>query len=281
MTIERLDGPTAELGEGPLWDPRIGRLWWVDIPASLLHCWDPESGDTGTVRCSEASLSLVVLGADGGLVGAVESGIVRIDTTSGATRPIGELTPGDGLRMNDGNVDPQGRLWVGSMANDFAPAAGSLFRVDSVGTETMVDGVTCSNGIGWSPSGDTMYHVDSGTRCLVAYDFDGSSGTISERQVIAEIGADESGPDGIAVDAEGAIWVAVWDGAAIHRYEPDGSLSEVVVTSVQRPTCPEFGGRDLDVLYFTAAADGEREPGGLFRVGEVGVRGLRPGVLAF
>ncbi len=271
---ERMDGPSAGLGEGPLWDARIGRLWWVDIDTSLLHCFDPVSGDTRTVVCAEPSLSMVVPSTDGGLVAAVESGLVRIDPATGLTTRISRLTPGVGLRMNDGNVDPQGRLWVGSMAYDYAPGGGALYRVTHDRHDRVLERVTCSNGVGWSPDGNVMYFVDTGSQRIVAFDFDGADGTIDGARTLVDIDPDDGGPDGIAIDVDGGIWVALWNGAEIRRYTADGRLDGRIATIAAHPTCPEFAGPALDVLYFTAADDSNGGAGGLFRVDDVGVRGL-------
>ncbi|MFK8024208.1 MAG: SMP-30/gluconolactonase/LRE family protein [Ilumatobacter sp.] len=274
MDIERIDGPIAELGEGPLWDHRRQCLWWVDIVASTLHRYDPASGVTDSVMCSEPFLSMVVPSADGGLVVATEEGIGSIDPSTGIVTRLGDASPGSGLRMNDGNVGPDGRLWVGSMHHDFIEGAASLFVVGADGrAATVLDDVTCSNGIGWSPDGSTMFYVDTFTTHLDAFDIDASTGAVSNRRAVVEFDPSCGGPDGIAVDADGAVWVALWDGAAVHRYLPDGTLDRVVEMPVSRPTCPEFGGVDLDVLYVTAAAD-DAAPGGLFRIEGLGVAGV-------
>lgn len=261
-----------------MWDDRTGRMWWVDIVASMLHCFDPSTGQTNSVDCDAPSLSLVVPTTGDGLVVAVESGLAEIDPSTGATTRIADLSPGVGIRLNDGNVDPQGRLWVGSMAYDFTTGAGALYRVENGSTTLMVHAVTCSNGIGWSPNGEVMYFVDTPTQQIVAYDFDGSNGTIHNKRPFVEIDANDGGPDGIAIDTEGGVWVALWNGAQLRRYDAAGRLAHVVATEAMHPTCPEFGGSDLNVLYFTAAADDDGSGGGLFRVDEVdsiGVRGLR------
>src|SRR6056297_1117803 len=273
MTVERIDGPNADLGEGPLWDHRGRCLWWVDITTSAVHRFDPATGVTTSVTCSERSVSMVVLASEGRLVVATERGLGVLDATTGGVERLGDLSPGDGIRMNDGNVDPSGRLWVGSMHLDFVTDAAALFVVDRHGHRTVLDAVTCSNGIGWSPDGSTMFYVDTFTMRLDAFDVDLATGEVSGRRAVVEFDPAQGGPDGIAIDAEGAIWVAVWDGGAVRRYLPDGTLDAVVEMPVARPTCPEFGGDDLDVLYVTAATD-EAAAGGLFRVGDVGVRGL-------
>lgn len=277
MTTHRIDGPGAALGEGPLWDERVGRLWWVDIVASILHCFDPDTGRTESVQCDEPALSLIVpVVGTNGLLASVESGLAEIDPSSGATSRVGDLSLDAGLRMNDGNVDPQGRLWAGSMAYDFALGAGALHRIEHGRHSVAVVDVTCSNGVGWSPDGELMYFVDTATQHVAVYDFDGSAGTIDNGRTLVEIDADDGGPDGIAIDADGGIWVALWNGGELRRYAPDGELTHVVVTAATHPTCPEFGGVDLDVLYFTAAAEDDGSGGGLFRLDDVGVSGLPP-----
>jgi sugar lactone lactonase YvrE len=180
--------------------------------------------------------------------------------------------------MNDGEVDPSGRFWAGTMELGAAPGRGSLYRLGPRGEVTRVlAGVSISNGLGWSPDERTLYYIDSPTQRIDAYDYDRSSGAIANRRTVAEIDPASGLPDGLAVDAEGCLWVALWGGSSLHRYTPDGRLDRAVALPVSQVTSCAFGGPDLDELYVTSAWVGleEREPaaGGLFRL-RPGVRGL-------
>ena len=187
------------------------------------------------------------------------------------------------VRMNDGACDPQGRFWAGTMAYDESPGAGVLYRLELDGSCTRVlTGLTISNGIGWSPDGATMYLADSGTGRVEAFDFDGGSGDISRRRTLVRIEQPGVVPDGLTVDEDGGIWVALWGGGAIQRYAPDGSVLATVRLPVDRPTSCAFGGPDRATLFVTTARAGldevalARQPdaGHLFRIDGLGVRGM-------
>jgi sugar lactone lactonase YvrE len=185
--------------------------------------------------------------------------------------------------MNDGACDPQGRFWAGSMAEDESAGAGALYRLGPDGScGKILDGLTISNGIGWRPDGRVMYLADSGAGCVDAFDFDGSSGDIARRRTIVRVTGLGAAPDGLTVDAHGEIWVAMWDGAAVRRYNAQGELLATLPMPVDRPTSCAFGGRDLATLFVTTARFGlepdalARQPdaGRVFRVDGLGVTGL-------
>jgi sugar lactone lactonase YvrE len=190
-----------------------------------------------------------------------------------------------GTRFNDGKCDPAGRFWAGTMAYDETPGAGTLYRLDPDGrVEPMLAAVTISNGLAWSLDGRTLYYVDSPTRRVDAFDHDPAGGMLTNRRPFVELGPGEPGvPDGITIDAEGHLWVAFWDGWAVHRYQPDGTLDAVVPDPVARPTSCAFGGVDLADLYVTSASIGlspaelaeQPHAGGIFRA-RPGVPGLAP-----
>jgi len=267
-----------ELGESPFWDERTGTLYAVDILRGAIVRFDPAGGGTETVAQLDGLVGAIVLREDGGLVAAVGTSIVLLDDESHST-VVAELPDADGVRFNDGACDPQGRFWVGTMALDDSSGRGTLYRYDERGLVPMVESVSISNGIDWSADGTRMYYVDSPSRCIDVFAFDARDGSLSDRQTLVEIDdAGASVPDGLTVDAEGHIWVALWDGWAVRRYRPNGVLDRVVELPVSRPTSCAFGGGELDDLYVTSARSGvtgQPHAGGVFAL-QPGVRGRAP-----
>jgi sugar lactone lactonase YvrE len=172
--------------------------------------------------------------------------------------------------MNDGKCDRAGRFFAGTKADDDTPQAGALYRLENGEVTQLLDNVTISNGIGWSPDERLMYYADTPTGRIDVFDFDATTGEPTNRRRFVDIPQDAGLPDGLCVDADGAVWVALWGGAAVHRYRADGELDRVLRLPVSNVTCPTFGGKDLDVLYITTARTDEPGSGALFR--------CRPGV---
>ncbi|WP_428934534.1 SMP-30/gluconolactonase/LRE family protein [Streptomyces sp. ACT015] len=246
----------AALGEGPTWDPATGRLLWVDILGCRVHGYEPGSGRR-TVRVTEQHVGAVAPRAGGGLVLNLRDGVALLDP-DGTFRWL-RHEPVPGRRGNDAAVAPDGALWAGTMRYDEAAGGGCLSRVTGDGTAlTVLDDVTISNGTGWSPDGRLMYYVDTPTRRVDV--FDHRDGRISGRRTLAVVEEGAGYPDGLTVDADGCVWVALWDGAAVRRYTPAGDLDRVVDLPVPRPTACAFGGADLTDLYVTTAATGLAAP---------------------
>ena len=276
----------ATLGEGPVWDRMAGRLLWVDIVEGLVHSFDPSTGSDTSVAVG-GSVGVVAPRTVGGWIIAVED---RLNLCGpGGTEPAIVATVGRGehaVRFNDGKADPVGRFWAGTMADDETSGRGTLYRLDpDLGLHAMVEGVTISNGLGWSPDHRTMYFIDTPTGRVDAFDFDLDTGSIRNRRTVITV--DRGIPDGMTVDVDGGLWVALWDGWAVHRYLPDGRLDRVVELPVARVTSCAFGGDDLDTLFVTSARVGlvkrdlERQPdaGSVFAV-DAGVSGQEPGRFA-
>jgi sugar lactone lactonase YvrE len=203
---------------------------------------------------------------DEGWILAAGQGFLHL-SPDGSVRPIEEVTP-PGTRMNDGACDPQGRFWAGTLANDFRPGGGALYRLDADGRVTVMRReLTISNGLGWSPDGATMYLADSGPRVVYAFSFDVATGTLSDERKFVTIAKEVGTPDGLTVDADGDIWVAIYGGGQIHRYSPAGVLRERLMVPAHQSTSCTFAGRDLNRLYVTTATEGwsdeqrEAEPG--------------------
>ncbi|MFB6845226.1 SMP-30/gluconolactonase/LRE family protein [Streptomyces sp. NPDC056373] len=246
----------AELGEGPTWDAATGRLLWIDILGSRLHTYDPVTGRR-TLRRTEQHIGAVKPRAGGGLVLNLRDGVGLLDP-DGAFRWL-HHEPVPGRRANDAAVAPDGALWAGTMRYDEAPGGGTLSRLTGDGTaEVVLDDVAVSNGTGWSPDGRLMYYVDSPTRRLDVFDY--ADGRISGRRTLAEIEESAGFPDGLTVDAEGCVWVALWQGSAVRRYTPDGELDRVIELPVPLVTACAFGGDGLTDLYVTTARVGLTDP---------------------
>jgi sugar lactone lactonase YvrE len=274
MKAELLLDARAELGEGPLWDHRDGSLRWVDIMRGLVHRTDLD-GASGAVESIGEPVGCVALYDAGGLVAGTATGFRRVDGAAG--HPV--LARVDhgvaGVRMNDGKADPAGRFVAGSMALDQRPGAGALWSYEGGRARRIVDHATISNGLAWSADATTMYYVDTPTRCIDAFDYDLAGGTVTGRRTVVEIPASAGDPDGLTIDAEDGLWVALWGGAAVHRYA-EGRLDAVVELPTPLVTCPAFAGELLDLLVVTTATIDLDEPGpgdgGLY-VARVGGRG--------
>ncbi|MEU0197228.1 MULTISPECIES: SMP-30/gluconolactonase/LRE family protein [unclassified Streptomyces] len=249
----------AELGEGPTWDAAAGRLLWIDILGSRVHTYDPATGRR-TTRRTEQHVGAVKPRAGGGLVLNLRDGVGLLDP-DGTFRWL-HHEPVPGRRANDAAVAPDGALWAGTMRYDEAPGGGTLSRVTGEGAvEVVLDDVAVSNGTGWSPDGRLMYYIDSPTRRVDVFDY--ADGRISGRRTLAVIEEGAGFPDGLTVDAEGCVWVALWQGSAVRRYTPGGELDRVIELPVPLVTACAFGGPDLTDLYVTTARTGLTEPSAL------------------
>jgi sugar lactone lactonase YvrE len=277
-TAELVLDARADLAEGPLWDPRGRELLWVDIMAGLFHRFDPATGNDVALDVAQP-VGCVVLRAQGGWMLGLKDGFATAD---GTVELVARLDHGGrpDVRMNDGAVDSRGRFWAGTMQLDSEPGAGALYRLDPNGAvHTILTGVTISNGIAWSPDESVMYYVDTPTRRIDVFDWDVEGGSIRNRRPLVELEDGAGDPDGLVVDEEGCVWLALWDGSAVRRYAPDGELLGVVEVPAGRVTKPAFGGAALDELYVTTALGPEPQSGGVFRV-RPGVRGLPPHAFA-
>ena len=271
---------SCELGERPLWDERSGELVWVDIHAGAVHRLAQDG--THTAAAVGAPLGAAALREDGGLVLARGLAVAFHDAAGRPDRPEIAVGDGDDLRFNDGACDPAGRFIAGTCSTDGAAGRGALYAVSPGGdVEELLDGITESNGVGFAPDGRTMYYVDSGDPCVRAYPYDPATGALGDRRDVVSFRAGDGVPDGLVVDADGAIWVAMWEGGAVRRHAPDGTLLARLDTPVSRPTCPVFAGPALDRLYLTTAwegmtpADRAREPlAGSLLVADPGATGL-------
>ena len=275
----------ALLGESTYWDSRAERLWWIDIYGKKIHRYDPISGRDEAFDAPEY-LGCLAVRERGGLVLSMASGFYFWDEASSRFDPI--VDPEADMRdtrFNDGKTDRQGRFWSGSMfeAPGKSPAKiASLYRLDpDLSIHKMVEGIGCSNGLAWSPDGKTMYYADSHTPYVWAWEFDPATAEIDNRRLYIDLAFMDGIVDGATVDVEGCYWLTVPFKGKLMRYDPDGKLMRTIDMPTDLPTCCEFGGKDLDILYVTSATlrrtpdelKEQPQAGGLFAI-DVGVRGL-------
>jgi sugar lactone lactonase YvrE len=241
-----------ELGEGPVWEPGREALLWVDIIRKLVHVWHPGSGRHVAFATAE-SVGAVLPRREGGALAAIGQGFCLFDLESGAAEEILDLGLDDAtLRLNDAKCDRAGRVWAGTMSETLSPGAATLYRLGADRSlRAVVPGVTVSNGTDWSPGDTEMYYVDTLQHGVDVFDFDAGSGDVARRRRLVDIPKDVGRPDGLTVDADGGIWVALCYGGALHRYTPAGELDTVVRLPVTMVTSCAFGGPDLRDLYVT------------------------------
>ena len=262
-------------GEGPAWDARAGHVLWVDMLADRLHRTTPDGADQ--VEAFDQPVCVAVPRSGGGLALALGDGLWLQDA-AGALRQVLAIpqppAPAGPIRMNDGKCDPAGRLWAGSMAYDARPGAGALYRLDpDESVHEILRDVTISNGLAWTPDGATMYYIDTPTQRVDVFEIDPVDGSMAGRRAPLDVPAAHGMPDGMTIDDEGCLWIALWGGSAVHRYTPDGVLDTVVELPCTQVTSCCFGGAGLDELYITTSrtglsdADlvGQPTAGGLFR----------------
>ena len=272
----------ALLGEGSIWDEKRQCLFWLDILNCQLHRFDPGIG-SDEVFPTGSQPGTAVPTREGELLLALETGIHRMSLDTGSMQCLVNPLPGPPIRFNDGKCDPSGRFWVGTLSMDGARGKAQLFRYDADGSlREMLSGVSNSNGLVWSSDRRTMYYNDTPTRCVQAFDYDNATGSISRQRVAFSIAEGEGMPDGMTIDAEDKLWVALWGGSEVHRYDPlSGELLARVKLPAPHVSSCAFGGPDLRTLFITTARsemseeDLERFPlaGNLFAA-DVGVAGV-------
>lgn len=275
----------APLLEGPVWVERDQALWFVDIKSHKIHRLDPASGATRSWD-APGQIGFLLPAASGGFVAGLQSGLARFDERDGSFLPLVAPEPDlPGNRLNDATVDPQGRLWFGSMDDSEENATGAIYRLAEDGSCVPSSPlVSITNGPAVSPDGRILYHVDTLGGVIYACDLD-DTGALANRREFVRIPNSEGYPDGPTVDSEGCVWIGLYNGWAVRRYSPAGELIETVPFPVSAITKIAFGGPDLKTVFATTAnkhvspADLEKEPhaGDLFRF-EVNVAG-QPGAM--
>ena len=249
----------AALGEGPLWDGDAGVLRWVDINGQMLHELDPASGEDHSLSLARP-VTAVALSASGPLLLALSDRLARLAPGEVAPSDLGSFrVDGAKVRFNDGKVDPWGGFQVGTMHHGGVEACGSLYRLaPDLSVAERIPAVTCSNGLDWSDDRSSFFHVDSVLGRVDRYSTDPGSGEMIGRA--GSLAVEPPGiPDGMSLDADGCLWVAMWGGGEVRRLTPEGAVDRIVKLPVSQVTSVAFGGAALDDLYITTARDGLSE----------------------
>ena len=271
----------CETGEGPLWHEDEGALYWLDIPTGRLFRYDPESKSNELAYQHNAEVGGFTIQDDGSLLLFCSAGRV-VRWRDGDVRVVLDEIPAEREnRFNDVIADTEGRVYCGTLAYDGGPAR--LYRLERNGSMTMLfDDLGLSNGMGFTADGRTMFHTDTNFRVIYRLDYDRETGAITNRTPLVRTPKENGAPDGMAVDATGAIWSARYGGNGLFRYTVDGELTGVVPIPVKNVTSVAFGGPDYRTVFVTTATGGEprgeetgRFAGSLFSV-DLGVRGKPP-----
>lgn len=273
MRATQRTDPVAFHGEGPVWSDSWGGLRWVDMFAGDVLSLQ---GDTVTRRHVGAILAALRPRRTGGAVIALERGFALEDATD-TISTLPALWDDPGLRMNDGGCDPDGRFYCGTMAYDQAAGAGRLYRLDPDGAVTVIlENLTISNGLEWSPDGSLAYFNDTPTGRIAVLDYSAENGLTGLRRFV-DIPSEAGYPDGLTVDRDGGVWVALYGGSAVRRYTPDGRLDGIVEVDATNVTACTFGGPEHKQLFITTTqenlAPGQDPLAGSLFMAEVGVTG--------
>jgi len=282
--VELVIDSKSDLGEGAIWNYKTGELIWVNITGKILNFYNPKTGNNKEMFTGQMIGTVVPCDNDLVLV-ALKNGIYSFDPLTGTKKLI--VNPEEDLpdnRFNDGKCDPAGRFWAGTMNMNDEKGAGNLYRLDKDSSiHKMIENVSISNGIAWSPDADKMYYIDTPTQKVMSYDYDNETGEISNPKVAVEISSDLGSPDGMTIDAEGNLWIALWGGSAVSCWNPEtGELLRMVEVPAKNVTSCAFGDDDLGTLYITTARTNTTDEelkkfpdaGGVFKT-KPGVKGVR------
>lgn len=277
MNIRAISEVVSDLGEGPIWSPQSNCVTWTDITQNTFHTADIDTGATQSFS-APSMVGAIAHTYGGDYVAATQEGFAHV-SIDGKFSPLHSFLADD-MRMNDGKVDPVGRFWAGSLALSFETGRGSLYVLEKGGSyHSVLDNITLSNGMGWSPDAQYFYYVESIPGVLRRFDYDSVHGQISNPVELITFDTSQGTPDGISVSSDGKIVVALWDGARIEIYEPTGAKVSEIKLGVSRPTSCTFGGAYGNILIVTSASQGidrNNEPlaGKILAVTGTGLSGL-------
>lgn len=258
MTPHHYPEPVAVLGEGPVWDTRDGRIWWVDCDQKKLFSRDPAADEAARIYDLPHYPGSYAFREAGGMIMAYRNQLTLLDCETGESRPFEAVgVDFSRERFNDGACDRAGRFWVGTMDRRMSEPVGSLYRIDrNLAVQRMVGDLVVSNGIAFSPDDRTMYHHDSRSGLIYAYDYDIDRGLVSNRRVLVDFADRPGRPDGCTIDAEGNLWVAEIGAGRVVRFDPGGRQIAAIAMPVSRPSSVMFGGGDLHTLFITTMRHG-------------------------
>ena len=248
----KIDSP---LGEGAIWNYKTQEFYWIDIEGKLFHIYNPKTKENRSFP-TPSRIGTVVPYTSTEVVVALEDGIYKLNIETGIVSLLSDVEAQmTENRFNDGKCDPLGNLWVGSMHFEQSKPLASLYRVNENGEALkMIDSVTISNGIVWTADTTTMYYIDTPTSKIMAYDYDLNTGAISNERIAVEVSIEDGYPDGMTIDSEDMLWVGLWNGNAVARFNPiTGELLSKVDVPAHNVTACAFGGENLDILYITTA----------------------------
>ena len=254
MNIRAISEVISDLGEGPIWSANTNSVTWTDITQNTFHTADIDTGRTMSFGVP-SMVGAIAHSKEGGYIAATQKGFARIDI-DGKYSPLHSFLPDD-MRMNDGKVDPSGRFWAGSMALSFEKGRGSLYVLEKDNSyRNILDDITLSNGMGWSPDAQYFYYIDSVPGVLKRFDYDLHTGQISNPKDLITFDSSSGIPDGMSMSSDGKIVIALWDGGRIEIYEPSGEKVSEITLGVSRPTSCTFAGPNRDILIVSTASQG-------------------------
>jgi sugar lactone lactonase YvrE len=266
----------CELGESPVWLAEQKVLAFVDITGRRIHRYEPVNR-AHQVDAVDEDIGCLAPARSRGFIAGMRSGLWLLDEAGSKTRELAANPEQPSTnRFNDGKVDPTGRYFAGTVDEPKAGGTAGLYRLDKRGLARLTNGLTTSNGLAFSPDGKTLYHSDTPRFAIWRWDYDPATGAAENQRVFVRVeptATDRGRPDGAAVDDQGCYWSALYEGARLHRYDPDGRLMAQYPLPARKVTMPAFGGEGLKTLFVTTAADDGREGGGLYAC-EPGVAGL-------
>jgi sugar lactone lactonase YvrE len=260
MNCEVLSEASCLLGECPVWDHHAKKIYWIDIFKGDIHRLDPVSKQYERLSTGKV-MGSIALRKNGGIIAAIERSFATIDYATSEIQVIAPVEPGPAFnnnRFNDGKCDPAGRFWAGTMSTEGASGAGSLYCLDTdLSVQTRLRNITCSNGLAWSPDHNILYYIDTARRNVAAFNYNLVDGAIKNGRIVISIPEVMGYPDGMTIDAEGMLWIAMWGGSQVVRYNPhSGKELCRIALPVSLVTSCTFGGDSLEDLYVTSATTG-------------------------